>query len=89
VRYLFAVIVPPLGILMCKRYGHFALNLIFWLASLPLLFFMGFGIVVWLICVIHAISVCKVSSIDKRLDRVVKAIEARNPSTPANPQQSA
>jgi uncharacterized membrane protein YqaE (UPF0057 family) len=76
-RYIFAVFVPPIGVLMCKRYGHFVVNLIFWLVSIPLLF-MGVGVILWAICAIHALSVCKVSSIDKRLDRVVKAIENRN-----------
>ena len=84
-RYIFAVFIPPLGILMCKRYGHFAVNLIFWLISLPLTLFMGVGIVMWIICIVHAISVCKVSSIDKRLDRLVNAIEARNPQPTATP----
>ena len=88
-RYIFAIFIPPLGILMCKRYGHFVVNLIFWLISLPLCFF-GFGVLLWLICIVHALSVCKVSSIDKRIDRVVAAIEGRtqSQSSASNSQQS-
>jgi uncharacterized membrane protein YciS (DUF1049 family) len=45
--------------------------------SIPAIFFLGLGLIGWLICTIHARSVCKMSSLDKRLDRMVKAIETR------------
>jgi hypothetical protein len=77
-RYLFAFLCPPLAILMCKRPGQFVINLVFWLASIPAIFFLGLGLIIWLICTIHALSVCRVSSIDKRVDRVVRAIEKRS-----------
>jgi uncharacterized membrane protein YqaE (UPF0057 family) len=75
-RYLIAFIVPPLAIALCKRWGHFVVNLIFFILSVPLCFF-GVGVLVWVICIAHALAVCKVSSIDKRIDRMVKAIEGR------------
>jgi hypothetical protein len=50
--------------------------LIFFILSVPLCFF-GVGVLVWVICIAHALAVCKVSSIDKRIDRMVKAIEGR------------
>jgi uncharacterized membrane protein YqaE (UPF0057 family) len=81
-RYIFAFLVPPLAIAMCGRWGHFVVNLIFWLISMPLIMFMGLGLIGWLICTIHAISICKVSSIDKRVNRIVGAIQ--NSQTPAN-----
>jgi hypothetical protein len=77
-RYLVSFVVPPLGILMCKRWGHAIVNLIFWLASFPLLFFMGIGVVVWLLCIAHALAVCRMSSVDKRLNRLVGAIQSRS-----------
>ncbi len=77
-RYIFALVIPPLGILMCKRWGHAIINLVFWIASFPLLFFFGIGIILWLLCVIHALALCRVSSIDKRVDKLVTAIEHRS-----------
>jgi hypothetical protein len=82
-RYIFAFLVPPLAIAMCGRWGHFTLNLIFWIVSLPLLF-MGIGFIIWLICTSHALSVCKMSSLDKRVNRIVGAIQAQQP--PVNNQ---
>jgi uncharacterized membrane protein YqaE (UPF0057 family) len=76
-RYLFAFLIPPLAVLMCKRPGQFVVNLIIWLVSIPAIFFLGLGLIGWLICTIHALSVCKMSSLDKRLDRMVKAIQTR------------
>jgi uncharacterized membrane protein YqaE (UPF0057 family) len=77
-RYFFAIVLPPLGIFMCKRYVQFAVNLIFWLLGLILIPVFGIGLFIWLMCIAHAIMVCKVSSIDKRVDRIVNAIESRN-----------
>jgi uncharacterized membrane protein YqaE (UPF0057 family) len=77
-RYLLAFLIPPLAVLLCKRPGQFIINLVIWLISIPAIFFLGIGLIGWLICTIHALSVCKVSSIDKRVDRVVRAIEKRS-----------
>ena len=74
-RYFVAFIVPPVAIAMCKRWGHFVLNLIFWLLSIPLMLFMGVGIIIWFICIAHAIAVCRMSSVDKRVDRIVSAVQ--------------
>jgi uncharacterized integral membrane protein len=78
-RYVFAFLLPPLSIAMCKRWGHFTFNLIFWLISLPLIFFVGLGLIGWLLCTIHALIVCRISSVDKRVDRLVAAIQAQPP----------
>jgi hypothetical protein len=77
-RYLLAFLCPTLAILICKRPGQFVINLIFWLVSIPAIFFLGIGLIIWLVCTIHALSVCRVSSIDKRVDKVVRAIEKRS-----------
>ena len=74
-RYLIAFFVPPLAIAMCKRWGHFVVNLVLWLVSLPLILFMGVGLILWLVCIIHALAVCKMSSLDKRVDRLVSAMQ--------------
>jgi uncharacterized membrane protein YqaE (UPF0057 family) len=76
-RYVFAFFVPPLAIAMCRRWGHFVVNLIFWCISLPCIFFLGLGLIGWLLCTIHAITICKMSSFDKRVNRIVAAVEGQ------------
>jgi uncharacterized membrane protein YqaE (UPF0057 family) len=76
-RYLFAIFLPPLALLLCKKPIQAVLNLILWLVSIPLLFFFGIGVFVWLACSVHALIVCASCSADRRLDRVVAAIESR------------
>lgn len=83
-RYLIAFIVPPLAIAMCKRWGHFVINIIFWIASFPLMLFMGVGFIVWLLCAAHALAVCRMSSIDKRVNKLVDAIKEQSSGQPAN-----
>jgi diacylglycerol kinase len=82
-RYLFAFLVPPLAVAMCGRWVHFAFNLIVWLISIPLIFFVGLGLIGWLLCTIHALVVCKMASVDKRVDRIVNAIQTER-SSPSN-----
>jgi len=79
-RYVFAFFLPPLSIAMCgRRWGHFTFNLIFWLVSLPLITFVGVGLLGRLFCTIHAVIVCRISSVDKRMDRLVNAIQHSQP----------
>ncbi len=83
-RYIFAIFLPPLALFLCKKPIQAVLNLIFWLLSLPLLAFFGFGAFLWLACSVHAIIVCMSTSADHRLDRVVAAIESRSkPGVPS------
>jgi hypothetical protein len=82
-RYIVAFIIPPLAIAMCGRWGHFIVNLVMWLVSLPLIFFLGIGLIGWAICIAHALIVCRMSSVDKRLNRLVNAIqESRHSGEP-------
>ena len=83
-RYVLAFFLPPVSIAMCQRWGHFIFNLIFWLISLPLILFVGVGLIGWLLCTIHALIVCRVSSIDKRVDRMAAAIQSRSVPPPIN-----
>ena len=88
-RYLFAFLVPPVAVFMCKRTGQGVLNLIVWLISLPLILFLGLGLIGWLLCTLHAIACCRMSSIDKRVDRMVEAIGKRSAGAPeASVQQN-
>ncbi|HEX8340118.1 MAG TPA: hypothetical protein VF624_04350 [Tepidisphaeraceae bacterium] len=87
-RYLLAIVTPPLGILLCKRPMHFVVNLVVWLISLPLVLFLGIGLIGWFVCIVHAVAVCRMSSVDKRLDRLVDAIRSSGPSPTAAPTES-
>lgn len=76
-RYIFAILIPPVALFICRRPIQGVFNLIFWLISLPLLVVFGLGIIVWVLCTIHAVIICITYGADKRLDRVVAAIQAR------------
>jgi uncharacterized membrane protein YqaE (UPF0057 family) len=80
-RYIFAFLIPPLSVALCKRWGHFTFNLILWLVSMPAILFVGIGLIGWLICIIHALAVCRMSSIDKRVNRLVEAVQAAQSPT--------
>lgn len=77
-RYIFAIVVPPLGVLLCKRPWHFVFNLVLWLCSLPMILFVGIGLIGVVICMLHALAVCRMSSVDKRLDRLVNALQPQS-----------
>jgi len=74
-RYVFAFFIPPVAIAMCGRWGHFTFNLIFWFISLFFILFFGLGLIGCLLCTIHALAICKMASLDRRVDRMVAAIQ--------------
>jgi hypothetical protein len=80
-RWVFAFLVPPVAILLCGKPIQFVFNLIVWLVSIPLLFF-GIGFIVWGVCTIHALTLCKVAFVDKRMDRIVEALQTRSQTSP-------
>jgi len=86
-RYLFAFFIPPLAVFMCRRPVQGIFNLLAWILSLFLIFAAGLGVIGWFLCTIHALICCRMSSIDKRLNRVVQAIEKRSAAAPAAEQQ--
>ena len=61
-RYLIAIILPPLAVLLCGKPVQFFINIL-----LTLLF--------WVPGVIHAILVVHTHLADKRTGRIVKAIK--------------
>ena len=85
-RYVLAIVLPPFAILGCGKPFQFLLNLVFWLLSLPLLFFLGIGIFVWLLCTVHAVVVCTMRDRNKQMDRLVAAIQSRPVSAPPGHQ---
>ena len=63
-RYILAIILPPLAVLLCGKPVQFLLNIIL------TIFF-------WIPGVIHAILVVNAHLADKRTDRIVKAINQK------------
>lgn len=61
-RYLLAIILPPLAVLLCGKPGQALLNLILCL----------FG---WIPGIIHAIIVVNSHKADKRNDKLIEAIQ--------------
>jgi hypothetical protein len=76
-RYVLAVVLPPFALLACRKYVQFTINLIIWLISIPLILFMGVGLIGWLMCTMHAVIVCMSHGADKRFERLATAIESR------------
>lgn len=88
-RYILAFFVPPLAILLCGKPFQFILNLIFWLASIPLIFMMGIGFFVWLICAAHAVIVCRSKFAEAQVGRIVSAIQSQGAAIAAAQSDSA
>jgi hypothetical protein len=82
-RYVLAFFLPPFAILACKKPVQFVLNLVVWLISLPLILFMGIGLIGWLFCTAHALIVCAFKRQEAQVNRIVSAIEARNQNDPS------
>ena len=61
-RYLLAIILPPIAVLLCGKPVQAILNLL-----LTILF--------WIPCVVHALFVVHSHLADKRTDRVLEAVE--------------
>lgn len=76
-RFLLALIAPPFALLVCGKPVQFALNLVFWLISIPLLFFF-IGFILWAVCTAHALTVCFATRADRNVQKIVQAIEQRN-----------
>lgn len=84
-RFVLAIFLPPLAVLACKRPFQFVLNLTVWLVSLPLILFMGVGLLGWVFCTAHALFLCGNALTERRLDRVVRAIESNRPQPAGQP----
>lgn len=63
-KYLFAIFLPPLAVLLCGKPFQFLLNII-----LTLLF--------WLPGIIHAVAVVGAYNADKRTEKLVRAINSQ------------
>lgn len=52
--YFVILFVPPLYFAIRKKWGACIVNGFFYLCSFPLLFFFGFGVLIWALCIGHA-----------------------------------
>lgn len=57
-KYLVALVVPPLALLLIGKPGHFVLNAVLWIISIPLTLMFGVFILLWLACIAHAVGMC-------------------------------
>lgn len=57
-KYLAALVVPPLALLMIGKPGHFVLNACLWILSIPLTLMFGIFALLWLACIAHAFGMC-------------------------------
>jgi hypothetical protein len=58
IKYLVAILLPPVALLMIGKPFQFILNFSIWLISIPLALMFGIGIVLWLMCIAHAVEAC-------------------------------
>ncbi|HEY2589572.1 MAG TPA: hypothetical protein VGI81_27750 [Tepidisphaeraceae bacterium] len=57
-KYVAALIVPPLALLMIGKPGHFVVNACLWILSIPLTLMFGIFVLLWLGCIVHAFGMC-------------------------------
>jgi hypothetical protein len=72
VRYLFAIVWPPLAIIDVRQ-THFCLNAAIWVADLFSVL-IGFGLILWVIFSIHALIVVNSSAAHKRNRELIRAV---------------
>jgi hypothetical protein len=79
VLYLVAFFLSPLALLITGKPVQALLNgVVYLLAWFGLLFFVVPGVIAWLIGVVHAMVIISGKNADKRTQRIVNAVEARN-----------
>lgn len=57
-KYLVALVLPPLALLLIGKPGHFVLNACLWIISIPLTLMFGVFAILWLACIVHAFGMC-------------------------------
>lgn len=75
-RYLIALLVPPLAILFCGKPFQALLNLPLWVVGIALLF-VGIGLLIVPLAILHALMVVHSHLADRRSQRLVAAVQSR------------
>lgn len=73
-RYLLAVFVPPLAVLLCGKPIQAVINAILFVAGIPLSV-AGIGIGMILAAIVHAILVVNARLADNRNKQLIRAVE--------------
>lgn len=68
-RYLFAMFFPPYFVLYYRGWPQAWINAVFCLIAFPMLFLVGFGILIWMLCVFHAWRAIAEGERDKKEDK--------------------
>lgn len=65
-KYLVALIIPPLALLLIGKPAHFVVNACLWIISIPLTLMFGVFAVLWLACIAHAVGMCMEHDAERR-----------------------
>jgi len=68
--YLVAIIIPPLGLLLCGKPFQAIISLIFWVLAWVFSIFLGAGVVMWLILAAHAVFIVRDRNTRKMMEEV-------------------
>ena len=71
-KYLIAILCPPLALLLCGKIFQALFNLILWIMSWVLAFFFGAGLLLWAVCSAHACLVVSQTAAERRHKQTLK-----------------
>ena len=74
-RYLLAILIPPLAILLCGKMLQAVLNLVIWIGG-GFLIVVGVGFLIVPIAMLHAILVVNSHLADKRNTKLMDAVKS-------------
>jgi hypothetical protein len=73
-KYILAIVFPPAALLWCGKPFQCIFNLVLFVISIPLTLMFGVGVVIWLLCILHAFTEC-VAHDRERHERLDHAID--------------
>ena len=81
-KYLIAILCPPLALLLCGKFFQAVFNLILWAASWVLAFFFGAGLLLWIVCSAHACLVVSQTAAERRHRRMLREMRKAGQEAP-------
>lgn len=82
--YLLAIFIPPLYLLIRKRWIAAIVNGTFYLLSLPLLFVFGVGIFLWFFCALQVVWDLRATIREREMQRQAHLMAEKMRETPSN-----
>jgi len=70
--YLIAILIPPLGLLLCGKPFQAILSLVFWILAWVTSFIFGAGFIMWLILAAHAVFVVRDRNTRKIMEDITR-----------------